>query len=587
MEYIEKVYSELQEINSDIVKLILMPYRGMGDIKYNTKITKLIERVYKLKLEEPKILEELDLLFFENKGKARQSSWLNILEIAFQNLCKQFSDEPLTPEFIFDTKQFFYAYSNINKKIHYEKAEFKITITDFSLFYAYTLFSIKNAVKTRKAVVDETIKFIILQSFPVLDGLEDSFANKILFPSKLNSRKPGNSNFDFKHSDHTEGEVEKIFFPMLADPNDQAAIKNLIKERDEIARKNNSIDQIKCFNDRYNNCVMIIVCNYIRVNIQNIYRHSDPKPSINQLWDLVRKFNSWFDEFLKWDFIKFYSPMYSNKPDFEESHNADGDLDTEKFLAYWQLDMRLAKLVPQGQLTEEFEDRKYGYIEMLEDEKKETYFESLVGQDYYSKSLEDFKENLDINKLNFGTAQYLKYLREEKLRYTKILEYCLLYNIWEEYLEIKSIVNFICNEIINLTKNKGSKKQKPNSFQISSTIFTIDCYNTLVNHGFISERNNSYRDFDKIFRNKEISTKIDWIGEQQELARFVYFLHVPSIENDHTAPCKKILSCYEVACKCFTLNRKEIKEEKLKSSNRKLNDQVRNGFLLKAIKNLR
>lgn len=425
MKFSEKIYIELREIDSYIVELILMPFKGMQVRHCDKFINTLVEKVKKLESKKAGILEEVDLLFQEDYETLKKSSCFNDFEMAFETLCNQFSDEPLTPELINDTKRFLSASEILVKKINTNKADVNLTISEFSLFYASVLYDIKNLIQAKVLIFDETDKFINKQSYPVLDSLDNFFESKL--PIKLHrdtiafvQKKPG----------HT-------------------FIKSLIRERDALTSKNNNLEHRIIFISWYNNYVILNVFNCIHLIIERVNSYSSLLKE--DKWDIIKTFYYWLKEFLNRKYVPKFSHLFLEILGIRGNYIARIEDGIEE--DYWKsLELgEFVKVNEKEHISIELELRVH--FRTFKELEKGEEFERLVGQDYYSKSIEDFKENMVINKLNFGNAEYLKYLRDEKLRYTNILEYCLSYNIWEEYPEIKSIVNLVSTEMISFTRN--------------------------------------------------------------------------------------------------------------------------------------
>jgi len=111
------------------------------------------------------------------------------------------------------------------------------------------------------------------------------------------------------------------------------------------------------------------------------------------------------------------------------------------------------------------------------------------------------------------------------------------------------IFNFTKDEITPPLKAQN-KNLIESSFKLLVSVFTTDCYTTLVSNDFINSSTGK-KDFEKIFKGKEVINKIDWIGTMEELARFVFLLHNDYNEKENTAVCKSVKNLPLVASKCF------------------------------------
>lgn len=97
-----------------------------------------------------------------------------------------------------------------------------------------------------------------------------------------------------------------------------------------------------------------------------------------------------------------------------------------------------------------------------------------IDADNYSPTLEDFKEDSTIQKLNSSKPEYLKYLRIEKKRYTNSRHYHIKWtesNIGNEH---GKIVEFINIEIEAGLSEKSNKQHAPGEPQTLKEIFLND-----------------------------------------------------------------------------------------------------------------
>jgi len=135
----------------------------------------------------------------------------------------------------------------------------------------------------------------------------------------------------------------------------------------------------------------------------------------------------------------------------------------------------------------------------------------------------------------------------------------------------------------NYSFDKNKEVSPQSSFKLLDNVLTTDCFTTLLNHNFIN-KNTQKKDFAQIFKGKEVIIKIDWAGNLQELARFVFLLHNDYEKPDNKAVCEHVKNLKIITSKCFTYKNKEINPYQL--NNRNLKDTTRYALLLKAIAHL-
>jgi hypothetical protein len=85
----------------------------------------------------------------------------------------------------------------------------------------------------------------------------------------------------------------------------------------------------------------------------------------------------------------------------------------------------------------------------------------------------------------------------------------------------------------------------------------------------------------------EGSSKINWIGSQVELARFIFYLFNDHKKDVSKAVCVKIKNKYELASDIFYINNKQIPPIAFRNANREITNNKRKRLLLEAIKSLK
>ena len=179
------------------------------------------------------------------------------------------------------------------------------------------------------------------------------------------------------------------------------------------------------------------------------------KPGFSKTHGGSNVFSGWYDDgvnggkyYCAWYFIMANHRLF--EPHFKEKNKLPNKDENGDFIE--DTDKKAADQSPSNNLlaVEMKKNRKKQAEKNQEAEnKKKKDFENLVDNDNYSPTLEDFKEGALIEKKNCDTNEYLKHLRAEKLRYANYSKYCLHYDDSNKYEILKSIVEFISEEITN------------------------------------------------------------------------------------------------------------------------------------------
>lgn len=155
----------------------------------------------------------------------------------------------------------------------------------------------------------------------------------------------------------------------------------------------------------------------------------------------------------------------------------------------------------------------------------------------------------------------------------------------EVYVKINNIVyKRITQFLISEQKKDKIKTTILTHFELIKPVSTKKAYDILLEEGFIHQ-NTSSKDFDSVFYMG--TSKINWIGSQEELARFIFYMFNDHKQDSNKAVCVKINNKYEIASNIFYIKNKQIPTIAFRNSNRALENNKRKRYLLEAIKSLK
>jgi hypothetical protein len=182
MQVYNEINIDLKKLNFDIETIVLkLMTKGVEVNDYENFLNILIDKIKKLQLKKSTIIQELDLLFVEDKSKYERGKklWLSAIDIAFTKVCDNFQDGCLKKDVINNNNLFFQSYMQVYSKVYYALEKDKIEITDCGIFYAYTIYEIKNEIQKRETELLLTVE--------MKDGKNNiDLSNKEQFPELHN-----------------------------------------------------------------------------------------------------------------------------------------------------------------------------------------------------------------------------------------------------------------------------------------------------------------------------------------------------------------------------------------------------------------
>jgi hypothetical protein len=144
----------------------------------------------------------------------------------------------------------------------------------------------------------------------------------------------------------------------------------------------------------------------------------------------------------------------------------------------------------------------------------------------------------------------------------------------------KRIIQFLLSE----QKKDNNKTTIHTYFELLKPVSTKQAYDILLKEEFIHQ-NTSSKDFNSVFYMG--TSKINWIGSQIELARFIFYMFNDHKQDSSKAVCVKINNKYEIASNIFYIKNKQLPAIAFRNANRALENNKRKRHLLEAIKSLK